>query len=339
MKNISILAVTCSLSLFASAKVITVNNNTNSPGQYSSLQQAIDSASAGDSIYVHGSATSYGNVTIKKRLNFFGTGNMPNKTNTLVSEVGTFQLDTLSGVSGASGTKISGFKVKDIKGYAGAGGTKNVMISRNYFTSGAAKVNITGKGWTLQNNIIFNSSVYVNNYPNTTIRNNIFSHCSITTSNQATVLITNNDFLGSSSALTTVSNALIANNIFSGATPNGTAVGTNTMSNNLTYQTTSDIIPSGTNTGSGNFVAQDPKFMNVTANNFSYTFDFTLTATSPGKGTGTDATDIGIYGGISPFVDMTGTPAIPQIKTLTIVNPVISVGDTLQVIIKAKKQD
>ncbi len=339
MKNISILSIACSLSLFASAKVITVNNNTISPGQYSSLQQAIDSASAGDTIHVHGSNTSYGNVTVKKRLVFFGTGHMPNKTNTLVSEVGTVQLDTLAGVSGASGTLISGFKIKDIKGYAGSGGTKNVTISRNYFTSGSAKVTITGKGWTVQNNIIFATSVIVNNHPNTILRNNIFSNSYIITSNQPTVLITNNDFLGGGNALSAVSNALIANNIFSCSTPNGPNVDNNTFSNNITYQTTNNTVPAGTNTGNGNFSGQDPQFTNVPVNSFSYSYDFTLTATSPGKNAGTDATDIGVYGGLSPFPDMTGSPAIPQVKTLTIVNPVISVGDTLQVIIKAKKQN
>ena len=67
MKSIPILAIACSLSLASFAKVITVNNNINSPGQYTNLQQAIDSASAGDTIYVHGSATSYGNVNVKNQ--------------------------------------------------------------------------------------------------------------------------------------------------------------------------------------------------------------------------------------------------------------------------------
>lgn len=339
MKNTLLFSACCALSLFASAKVITVNNNINSPGQYSSLQQAIDSASAGDTIYVHGSATSYGNVNVKKRLYFFGTGNKPNKSNTLVSEAGNIQLDTLAGISGASGTKIIGFKLNSVKGYASSGGTKNVTLGRNYFISGGVKVNITGKGWTLENNIFSLSNIDINNNSNTIIRNNIFNNCYLTASNQPTVLITNNIFLGSNNALTAISNALITNNIFKGATPNGTGVSNNTFSNNISHQTSNDTMPYGTNAGSGNMYSQDPLFTNVAINAFNYNYDFTLSATSPGKNAGTDATDIGAFGGVAPFVDMTGTPAIPQVKTLTILNPVISVGDSLQVIIKAKKQN
>lgn len=339
MKKILFISVICSLSLFASAKVITVNNNTNSPGQYSSLQQAIDSASAGDTIYVHGSATSYGNVSVKKRLFFFGTGNKPNKSNVLVSEAGNIQLDTLAGVSGASGTKIIGFKLNSVKGYTGPGGTKNVLVSRNYFISGGTKVNVTGSGWILENNILYPSTIDLNNNSNVIVRNNIFNDSYLTASNQPTVLISNNVFLGNGSALTSVTNALVANNIFYGATPNGTGVNNNTFSNNISYQTTNDTMPYGTNAGSGNLYGQNPLFTNVPASAFNYGYDFTLSATSPGKNAGTDATDIGIFGGVAPFVDMTGTPAIPQVKTLTILNPVISVGDSLQVIIKAKKQN
>ena len=328
------------LSLSASAKVITVNNNPNSPGQYSNLQMAIDSASAGDSIYVQGSSTSYGSVSVKKPLYFFGTGNKPNKANNLVSEIGNIQLDTVVNVSGASGTKITGFRLTAVIGYSGNGGTQNVQIQRNYFISGTTKIFISGSGWIIENNIFESSLVKVNNKSNIIIRNNILKSCSIQTSNQSTVVISNNIFLGSSfTAFSNISNALIANNIFSGSTPNGTGVNNNTMSNNITYQTSSDIIPSGTNTGSGNLVAQNPMFVNVPANNFNYSYNFALDSISPGKNAGTDGTDIGIYGGVMPFVDLTGAPSIPQVKSVSIQNPVITVGDSLQVILKANKQN
>jgi len=322
-----------------SAKVITVSNAPNSPGQYTSLQTAIDSANAGDTIYVHGSSTSYGNVTIEKRIILLGTGHNPSKTNPLVSEIGNIQLDTISGVSGASGTKIAGFKLNRVSGYAGVGGTKNIIIQRNYFISSGTKISITGAGWAIENNIISSSTVNANNHSTIVFRNNIFNSSYISTSNQSTVLVVNNIFLGSTSALSTVSNALIANNIFSGSTPNGMNVNANTFSNNITYQTTSDIIPIGTNTGSGNFVAQNPQFMNVPTNSFNYSYDFSLDTISPGINAGTDGTDIGAYGGSMPFVDMTGSPAIPQMKFVTILNPVIPVGDSLNIIIKAKKQN
>jgi len=340
MKKIFSTIVVCGSFLVSQASVLTVSNNANSPGQYTNLQTAIDSASPGDSIYVHGSTTSYGNVTVKKALSFFGTGHNPNKSNTLVAQVGIIQLDSLSSTSGASGTRIIGFKVNRISGYSGTGGTKNIYISRNYFISGGTKITITGSNWIIENNIINSSSINVNNKDNIIIRNNIFDNANINTSNQTTVLISNNIFLASfGSALSIVSNALITNNIFSGATPKASGVDANNFSNNITYQTSYDTIPFGTNIGSGNFVAQNPQFTNVPSNSFSYSYDFTLSPISLGKNAGTDGTDIGVYGGNKPFVDMTGSPSIPQVKNVTILNPVIPVGDSLRVIIKAKKQN
>jgi hypothetical protein len=338
MKKILSLAACFSI-IISKAGILTVNNKASGPGQYMSLQTAIDSANAGDSIYVHGSATSYGNITINKSLSFFGTGHNPSKINNLVSEIGIVQLDSTA-TSGGSGSKITGFKINRISGYGGSGGSKNILVRRNYFISGGTKISMTGNTWTVENNIFNATSVNVNNCANIIIRNNIFTNSSITSSNQTSVLITNNIFLGTTpfTALSTVSNALITNNIFSGASANGTSVNTNTFNNNITYQTANDVIPSGTNTGSGNLTATNPLYTNVLTNTFNYTYDYTLQAASPGKNAGTDLTDIGVYGGMAPFIDLTGSPAIPQMKSISILNPMIPVGDSLQVIIKANKQ-
>jgi hypothetical protein len=341
MKKIfSLLLTVCFGAFLSKATVITVSNNTNSPGQYTNLQTAINVANAGDTLYVHGSATSYGNITVNKRLILIGTGHNPNKTNPLISQLANVQLDSVASASGASGSKITGFKLTQVFGYAGSGGTKKITLARNYFLSTGTKINITNSGWVVKNNILF-GNVVVNNKSNIVIENNIFNSASVSTSNQASVLISNNIFLGTSPAtcLATLSNALIANNIFLGTSPNGTNVSNNTFSNNITYQTIFNTLPFGTNNGAGNFSGQDPLFVNVPANAFNYSYDFTLQATSPGKSAGTDGTDIGAYGGPSPLVDLTGSPAIPQIKSLSILNPVIPVGDSLKVIIKAKKQN
>ena len=185
MKNISTLLFIC-LVIASKATVITVSNAPNSPGQYTNLQTAINAAAVGDTIYVHGSSTSYGNINLKKRLTLIGTGHNPSKSNPLVAQIAILQLDTLSSASGASGTKVIGFKLNQLLGYAGTGGTKNVWVSRNYFNSSSnAKVNVTGSGWTIENNIINPNSVVLNNKANTVIRNNIFNGGIIATSNQS----------------------------------------------------------------------------------------------------------------------------------------------------------
>jgi len=341
MKKIFFLLIFCCSFFLSEAKIITVSNNTNSPGQYTSLQAAINASLAGDSIYVHGSATSYGNVTVNKQLTFIGTGHNPKKSIPLVSEIGNIQLDILANTSDASGTRIIGFKLSGVFGYTGGGGTKNILIARNSFGSSGSQIYITGSGWKIENNVLNFQYINLNNNANITIQNNIFSTTYIAYSNKPSVLIVNNIFLGitPATALYTVTNANIANNIFSGSSPKGTSIDNNVFSNNITYHTAYDTIPFGTNLGSGNFVAKNPQFTNVPANAFNYNYDFSLKSTSPGKNAGTDGKDIGIYGGTASFPDLTGSPAIPQIKSLSILNPVIPVGDSLKVVIKAKKQN
>ena len=76
--------------------------------------------------------------------------------------------------------------------------------------------------------------------------------------------------------------------------------------------------------------------------------NFNLTATSIGKNYGTDGTDVGIYGGSTPFVEGATTdsrfryfpkPAIPQMLDMTLNNPNIPANGTLSVNFSASKQD
>ena len=66
----------------SNATVWTVNNNTNSPGQYTGLQTAIDDIANvmdGDTLYVHGSYVSYGVISLDRPLVLIGTGFSPDK--------------------------------------------------------------------------------------------------------------------------------------------------------------------------------------------------------------------------------------------------------------------
>ena len=57
-------------SIQVNSQVITCSSNTNSPGQYNNLHDAIEAANPGDTIYVHGSTNGYGTVIVNKRLTF-----------------------------------------------------------------------------------------------------------------------------------------------------------------------------------------------------------------------------------------------------------------------------
>jgi hypothetical protein len=69
MKTILTTLIVGIFSLSSMATVHTVSNNPNSPGEYNNLQTAIDAATNGDTLYVHGSPTSYGKHLSQPQLN------------------------------------------------------------------------------------------------------------------------------------------------------------------------------------------------------------------------------------------------------------------------------
>ena len=149
-KTILILSLAIT-TLIANAHVITVSNNPNSPGQYTDFQTAITAANAGDTIYVSGSITDYGPITINKRLALFGTGANPQKQFPFVSSIQQITLDSNISISGASGSIIEGFKISNsIIGSSGNYIIKNIQISRNNFSA----INVLGPNWNIENNII-----------------------------------------------------------------------------------------------------------------------------------------------------------------------------------------
>jgi hypothetical protein len=113
----------------------------------------------------------------------------------------------------------------------------------------------------------------------------------------------------------------------------------------------------GTNTGGNNILNQDPIFVNVDTNpwNYSYTdpvngpfVNYNLSAGSPAIGTGVGGTDMGIYGGDSPFFEGIPNnsryryfpmPAIPAMLDMDIINSAVEQNGTLNVNFKARKQD
>jgi len=122
------------------ATVRTVSNNPNSPGQYTSLQMAVDSSSMGDTILVAGSATSYGTVNIYWKLTIFGAWiHNPYGSNTTVGAV---TLNNFNTSLQSSGTKLSGLYISGTFTFNGgfSGGTaltqviNDVVIERCAFT-------------------------------------------------------------------------------------------------------------------------------------------------------------------------------------------------------------
>lgn len=94
------------------AKVWRVNNNPGVNADFSTLQTAHDAANAGDTLYIEGSATSYGDLTVLKKLVIIGTGyclsdNPKTQYNRYPSTCGTFTFGfTTNSIGSITATSI-----------------------------------------------------------------------------------------------------------------------------------------------------------------------------------------------------------------------------------------
>jgi hypothetical protein len=344
------------LCIAASAKtkatIITVSNAINSPAQYTDLQLAINAANNGDTIYVSGSNSTYGNVVVNKKLVLIGTGFNPQKEFPVVAQLNSLAFDSIIGQSSGAGSVIDGFDFlpntlfQSLSCGSGTGTTfhniysitcvNNVTIRRNQF---ASVLGVGGANWMVENNIA--KGIYVWNNINVVIRNNIVREAGIHSSNHPNTVISNNLFIASNIAFSFIENANITNNIFYG---NADIVSTSsTFNNNLTFNTGQPILPYGSNVGSGNINNQDPQFTSIQTLNYQFNplDNYKLLATSPGHNAGTDGTDIGPYGGASPFPSspIGGEPQVPQVKNMNINNSNLPLNGNLNINVKGKKQD
>lgn len=334
------------ISLSVHGAVLTVSNNPSAPAQYSTVSAAITAASVGDTLYLLGSNTSYGDITIPKRLTIIGAGyDVVGTDYNLPTTLGYVTLDsTLSGP--IDGVTLIGLSIYTIS-YASSdlGYIDNVTIKRCKI---GGYVYISGGNWSIVNNIL--NYVNIGNFTNLFIANNVFYQGSFYNSNQASVYIINNLFLyyNSSSMFYNVSNANIYNNIFYANSVTVYNSVNNVFNNNLSYNTSDYTLPPAGNSGTGNIQQTDPKFVSqatipapgsgtvAMANLKDY--DWHLQGTSSGKNAGTDGTDLGIYGGSYPWPGFTGMPNLPVIENFYIKNPITHKDSTLKIYIKAKVQ-
>lgn len=327
----------------ANAVVRTVNNGIVSGGQYTSAQAAIDASAAGDTVYVHGSKTSYGDVTLRKRIVLIGAGHTLNDTQfNMKSEFRTISLNQSTSITLATGSVIKGFRFSQINGTGGSMNVDNITIER----CDGSSIQVSGNGWLIRNNI--STSIYINNFSNVIVNNNLLYY--LDRSDKPSVLISNNIIL--SKYEPSVSYANITNNIFmrpESSFGQKTDNKQNTFNKNIfvyddPLKFINLVFPGHSSSGSLNTAdAQfatginpnpDPNYSSTVTNN-----DWHLLSTSVGKNYGTDGTDVGIYGGSDPMPNMSGTTNIPQMISVDIQNSVIPQNGTLNVEIKARSQN
>jgi hypothetical protein len=324
------------LATFAQAANIILDNTAapNTPNVYTTAQAAYNAAQAGDVIYVKGSNTSYGTLTIKKKISLIGPGYFlaaNPKTQVQVAPA-TFDhiiLDNgsnnslLRGISVVRGNVaivldstnnilIEGCYVRSQYGFYGhthgiiATNSSNITISKSYvfvhnnysytWTHSAA-IHGSNSVFTVQNSIISNGGYH-----------NIASNAAILSSGS---IVKNCVFLTSYYSQTLAGDNCIIEDCIVVNVTGGVSGSNNLIRNNIA---TTNILP--TNNNNQNNIAGTSLFVDYDGT-LGYSTDgkWQLKAGSPAIGTGYSGGDIGAFGGTFPYV-LSGTVG-PHIYSLT----------------------
>lgn len=362
MKKINLLLLLILGGLFTmKATLITVDNMPGSAADYSNLATAITAASNGDTILVYGSAYSYGNITVDKRLTIIGSAGFDPE----VSNEANPLLNVISLNNGSDSTIISGFHIGYIT--TNNGHTVNrIGIYNNYFsstTTGIRWYNSSSTDWVIEGNIFqaYNQNNFIENYNNNSTLNNIliknnyfetqylryyvskYNNSAFTYRNNVFVLRNNS---GSEMCLS-CSSVLFENNIFwmtnSGHTAIAQSCSNCVFNNNIIYNSGGGTMIAIDSTGNGasgnnNIINQDPQFVNfVEGNNYTIAENYRLTNASPGHNTGTDGMDIGLYGGNYNWENRKYPKTFPHQEILNVINNSVPQGTPVNINIKARK--
>jgi len=330
--------VLCGLSAFAQNTVI-LQRGSDVIGQYNDFTQAVVTAAQdGDIIFINNSLND-ATITIDKQLSIIGAGFWPNSTS---NEPGYTQINcTLVFNNGSSGSFVTGIHFTNDVRITGSTSISGITFDRCRFNNlylayGGAD------SFSSSNHIVRNC--YINylfgylysNYTvvNTIITNNIVRR--VNSFNQLNIF-TNNIFTGldagtSNFTFSNTSSCTFQNNIIFNS-HNSYNCGTNFIfsSNNnvFSYNIFIGFAGSGgTNnifTNNFNNVDKESVFVNIsypgtcpnTYFNFSYSYDYHLQPNCVGVGAGSDGTDIGIYGGTTPWKEQ-AYPINPRITNFNV---------------------
>ena len=339
------------------ATVRTVSNTPGTVAQFTTIQAAVNASVSGDTIYVHGSSLQYAGFTITdKRLVVIGPGRSPLQS--FMPFPATIMDLTING-SGSSNTEIQGLSFISVVNIISFSHPNNLRFIRNFFGS-----TITiGTGTNTYSGYVFESNWFNNaglNAPpacffqNFIITNNVFfcnnSNLSVSGFYGAiSVIFDHNLFYGPSSGSNNIfggncRNLLLTNNIFVRRNAAANLTGS-TFNNNITFN--ADVNDPWNaiygNSGSGNIANQDPQMANqdsVNTGKGNPLLNFTIAA-GPANNSGTDGKDLGL------LYDPVGTlnwvnsrmSRLPFVYSMTITNPNIAAGGTLNVQVEARKNN
>jgi len=335
------------VSLNASANVITVSNDINKPAQFNSITTAFAAASAGDTLYVYGSPTNYGDLTINKSITIIGNGFNPRKEVFYHSNLNDIYLS-----SNVSNVILDGLTCRRFLAIAtSAFSYTNITLKNCYIYQDLAHFNppsppacgLAFTNWLIQNcyiralaignSICTPVSPVVNGF---LVKNSHISFIKEDRNIQFVNCVLGNDV--DNPAFVNMHSNIFDNCIFERFDFLQTNQNTNNVFHNcLTFQTQQPSANfdlnswSGGATGSstGCIINQNPLWVNGNpirdlqpGISSRVNWDPALQPGSPAINAGTDGTNIGINGGTTPFV-ISGEPNLPVIRKFQLVNTVV----------------
>jgi len=325
---------------FLYADIITVDNKFPSVGQYKTLQKAHDAAKSGDSIYVYPSKEPYGDLVISKKLTITGS---------IMLETSTVKTISLTGNS--AGSIIDSLNVKNIHIHSENNTIRNNSNIGSIYVnaentirnnSNIEFININADNVLIKQNIISRITIAEGHEGNEILQNKIVnSYCGIHIQKFNTVIIKNNIIQPTKYQevirIDSACNISLLNNVFN----------SNNGSFYLSPEThaffVNNIIYTGRISSLGEyhynlFYSTDdyPTSNNNIKGNPNFTNEYHLGEDSPAVGAGQNGTDMGIYGGDTPYVEWDNSNSILPRITHIKAEPVVAEGTQgLEINIKA----
>lgn len=350
MKHLFTLLLLSAIAFQSQAKIWRINNIAGVNANFTSIYDAVQSASVqnGDTLYLEPSTIDYvtNSMDLSKKLTFVGPGYFLDPANTNVPGNPGLQVATnearigfMRMTAASAGSKFLGVT---LIGALYMSNTSNITFEKVHFYSGLYFEGGTVDGITIRkcffdngSNLNSSGSVAATNF---TCENSMFylgSYINMGRLSGSNNLFRNNS-LSTYGNTVDLENCYIANNIFGSA--GGYVLTNSTIKNNL-FQNA----PTLPGTATDNLVNQDMATVYVSGNTGSIDSRFKLKAGSPAIGKGLTVgsvvtPDCGAYGGTDPYI-LSGIPNIPSIYTLTVPTSIPSGTATMNITFSSKNNN
>lgn len=353
-KSLLLLTAALMFNLQLNATVRTVSNHPAGGSQYTSLLDAYNAASNGDTLMLEGTDIDYNHYYVaghwNKSLIVIGVGYNPDKQNPRLTRIAQFMAWNWGGFyisPSGSGSKFYGIYFVGGDAIHLSGAVNNLVFENCKF---AYEFKIDGN--TI-NNLTFTNCVFdQDNATNLSIGGTgnvvsglLFTSCVFDgridggSNNPYVSMIVNNClFLSTTTAsFYNVRYPTISNSIFMNYFPGGTTDGS-WLNNMCAVAGTLPPAGGGGNAGLGNINNTNPNFTTFTLGNMhSNAHNYQLQAGSSAIGAGTGGVDLGVHGSGSLFSNDGEVLHNPIMRQVMIQNPVIQSNGTLNVDVHASK--